>query len=279
MRLANIGGRAHLLFGAAATDIHQASDGRFPADPRAVFDHWDALRDWAGEAERHAEEFDESDLLIPTPDTRQVFAIGANYKDHAREAGIPLPDAPMIFTKFPASLTGPHDTITLPTDGVDYEVELVVVMGRRAVGVAEGEAWNYVAGLAVGQDLSERAIQRSGPMPQFSMGKSFTGFGPIGPAIVTVDELPDPHSLEIGCRIDDEVLQKSTTAELVFDVPDLIARISAVLPLLPGDLIFTGTPAGVGLSHEPPRFLKPGEVLTSWIEGIGTISNPLVARP
>lgn len=277
MRVANIDGRAHLLFGSAATDINKASDGRFPSAAGALFDQWEELREWAPHAERFAEPYDDARLKIPAPTTRQVFAIGTNYRDHADEAAIPLPSSPMIFTKFPASLAGPRETIALPSAGVDYEVELVVVIGRKAVAVTENDAWSYVAGLCVGQDLSERSIQHAGPVPQFSMGKSFTGFGPFGPAIVTTDEVSDPDDLELGCAIGEEILQQGRTKDMVFAVPELIARISAVLPLLPGDLLFTGTPAGVGLSHTPPRFLKPGETLTSWAQDLGTLINPLTS--
>jgi 2,4-didehydro-3-deoxy-L-rhamnonate hydrolase len=161
---------------------------------------------------------------------------------------------------------------------VDWEVELVVVIGHRCDRVPERAAWSHIAGVMVGQDLSERQLQLSGPAPQFSLGKSFPGFGPVGPELVTVDELANPDDLALGCRLEGgEILQNGSTRDLIFAVPELIARLSAVCPLLPGDLIFTGTPAGVGGGRTPPKFLQPGDVLVSWIDGVGELRNPMVA--
>jgi 2-keto-4-pentenoate hydratase/2-oxohepta-3-ene-1,7-dioic acid hydratase in catechol pathway len=158
---------------------------------------------------------------------------------------------------------------------VDWEVELVAVIGVRAHRVAEDAAWPHVAGLTVGQDLSERVVQW-GAGGQFSLGKSFPGFGPMGPWLVTADELADPDDLALECAVNGEVMQKSRTSDMVFGVARLIAELSAILPLLPGDVIFTGTPAGIGATRKPPRFLQPGDVLTSTIEGIGTLRNRCV---
>ena len=217
------------------------------------------------------------DLGAPLLRPAQVFGIGLNYRDHAAESGVGVPAAPAVFTKFRTCLTGPYDAVRLPSGQVDWEVELVVVIGRRAEHVAEEHACSYVAGVTVGQDLSERSVQLAGPVPQFSLGKSFPGFGPFGPAIVTPDELADPDDLELACFLDDEVLQKGRTRDMVFSVPELVARLSAVCPLLPGDLIFTGTPPGVGMARTPPRFLSGGTTLVSTIEGVGELRNPLVA--
>ncbi len=189
------------------------------------------------------------------------------------------PDAPAVFTKFPASITGPYATVELPSGSCDWEVELVAVIGQRAYRVSEAEAWSHVAGLTVGQDLSERVVQLAGPVPQFSLGKSFTGFAPIGPWVVTADEFDNPDDLAISCRLGDETLQDGRTKDLIFNVPELVAKLSAVLPLLPGDVIFTGTPSGVGAARSPTRFLPPGSVLTSTIEGIGEIRTSFVAGP
>jgi 2-keto-4-pentenoate hydratase/2-oxohepta-3-ene-1,7-dioic acid hydratase in catechol pathway len=183
-----------------------------------------------------------------------------------------------VFTKFPTSLTGHDQAVTLPADTVDWEVELVAVVGTRCDYVSEADAWGHIAGVTVGQDLSERGLQLAGPAPQFSLGKSYRGFAPTGPELVTVDELPDRDDLEIGCALEGgEVLQKGRTADLIFTVPQLVAHLSAVCPLLPGDLIFTGTPSGVGGARKPPKFLRPGDVLTSWIEGVGTLRTPMIA--
>jgi len=277
MRYANLAGRAVLLTDGGAIDIERASGGRLPADPQAVFAHWRAVCEWAtGAPAEAAMPFNEIDLGAPAPWPAQVFGIGLNYRDHAAESGMPLPDRPATFTKFPTCLTGPFSAVPLPSPMVDWEVELVVVIGERAHRVDEADGWRHVAGLTVGQDLSERVVQwASGG--QFSLGKSFPGFGPTGPWLVTPDELVDPDDLELGCDVDGEVVQKSRTSDMVFSVPRLVAELSSILPLLPGDVIFTGTPAGIGATRKPPRFLQPGEVLHSWIEGIGSIRNTFVS--
>jgi 2-keto-4-pentenoate hydratase/2-oxohepta-3-ene-1,7-dioic acid hydratase in catechol pathway len=156
-------------------------------------------------------------------------------------------------------------------------VELVAVIGSRAQDVAEQDAWRHVAGLTVGQDLSERLIQLAGAVPQFSLGKSFPGFSPTGPVLVTPDEFDDPGDLAIGCAVDGETMQASRTSQMIFSIPRQIAWISAICPLLPGDLLFTGTPSGVGGARDPRRFLAPGEELHSWVGGIGSLRNRMVA--
>ena len=210
---------------------------------------------------------------------RQVFAIGLNYADHVSESKMGRPDSPTVFTKFQSSITGPNATVELPSGFTDWEVELVVAIGRAAHRVSEEAAYGHVAGFMVGQDLSERVVQLAGPVPQFSLGKSYPGFAPLGPALVTVDEIEHPDDLELGCRLGDEVLQLGRTRDLMFSVPELISRLSAVCPLLPGDIIFTGTPSGVGNARDPKRFIPPGGVLTSHIEGIGELRNDFVAGP
>ena len=279
MRLANLSGRAVLLVGDGAVDVHQLTDGRFGPDPRDLLDRWQEFVDAAAPLVSAAEPtpFNPALLGPPVPEPRQVFAIGLNYADHAAEASLPNPEFPVVFTKFPTSLTGPYATVALPSAGVDYEAELVAVIGREARNVAVADGWTHVAGLRVGQDLSEREVQRRGPAPQFSMGKSFAGFAPTGPALVTVDELADPDGLAIRGSIGDEVLQDSNTKELIFSIPQLVGYISSICRMLPGDLIFTGTPAGVGLSHTPPRFLRPGETLVTEIDGVGKLQTPLIA--
>jgi 2-keto-4-pentenoate hydratase/2-oxohepta-3-ene-1,7-dioic acid hydratase in catechol pathway len=274
VRLANIGGRAALVWGAAAVDVATASGGRYGPDPQSVFEDWPAFQKWAAECAVAPDLlFEPSALGPPVPRPAQVFAIGINYAEHAQEAGYPPEDLPVTFTKFPSCLTGPEAVVELPSDTVDWEVELVVVIGTRARNVSRGDAWAHVAGLMVGQDLSERTVQLAGSRPQFSLGKSFEGFGPTGPWLVTPDELLDPADLAISCRLGDEVLQSSRTGRMIYDVPELIVRLSAVCPLLPGDLIFSGTPAGIGNARTPKRFLRAGERLVSEIEGIGILST------
>jgi 2,4-didehydro-3-deoxy-L-rhamnonate hydrolase len=280
MRIANLNGRLVVLNGGGAVDVEKASDGRFAADPQAVFDDWEAFSTWAGEnADLEGELFAAAELGAPVPRPPQVFGIGMNYRDHATEAGLDIPEEPVVFTKFPSSITGPYNEVELPSESVDYEVELVVAIGTKASKLTREEAWGHVAGFMVGQDISERDIQLRGPAPQFSMGKSFPGFSPIGPALVTRDELASPEALQISCGIDGVTLQEGTTRELIFDVPELIARLSATVTLLPGDLIFTGTPAGVGFSRSPQRFIRAGEELISSIEGLGELRNRFVQEP
>jgi len=205
-----------------------------------------------------------------------VFAIGLNYREHAAESGFAVPDTlPPVFTKFPTAITGPISTVAMPAGGhTDWEVELVAVIGTRAYRAPA--SWEHVAGLTVGQDLSERITQMTGPAPQFGLGKSFPGFAPMGPCLVTPDEFADPDDLELGCSINGEQMQKGRTRDLIFSVPSLVAKLSAVLPLLPGDVIFTGTPAGVGVGRTPQRFLAPGDKLVSYVEGIGELHQTLV---
>ncbi|HVN50931.1 MAG TPA: fumarylacetoacetate hydrolase family protein [Acidimicrobiales bacterium] len=276
MKLANLDGRAALVVDGGALDVAISSRGRFGPDPAALYDGWDAFRAWADTATGDPQPLDESVLRAPSPRPRQVFGIGLNYKSHAEESGADLPAIPAVFTKFPASLGGPFDPIALSGEMVDWEVELVVVIGRRAERVPEPQGWDHVAGLCVGQDISDRRVQFAAGA-QFSLGKSYRGYGPTGPWLVTPDEVGDPDDLALSCSIDGETMQDDRTSGLVFGVASLVAELSAVLPLLPGDLIFTGTPAGVGFTRQPPRFLQAGQVLESHIEGIGTIRNRIVS--
>jgi 2,4-didehydro-3-deoxy-L-rhamnonate hydrolase len=290
VRLANHGGRATVLRAGneRGIDVARASDGRFGPDIQAIYDDWADFRAWAddlddtigtgiGAATSAAEVVvDPAALGSPVPAPRQVFGIGLNYQSHADESGATVPTVPATFTKFPASLTGPFDDVTLSGGTVDWEVELVVVIGPTADRVAEAEGWRYVAGLAVGQDVSDRTVQFAAGA-QFSLGKSYRGYGPIGPWLVTPDEVDDPDDLALGCAIDGETVQEARTSDLIFGVPRLIAELSAVVLLLPGDVIFTGTPAGVGFTRQPARFLQPGETVESWVEGVGTIRNRFVA--
>jgi len=213
---------------------------------------------------------------IATP--QKFVAIGLNYKDHAEEASLPIPSVPMVFTKFPSCLVGPNARVPLTSDRVDWEVEQVVVIGREAHRVPAARAWEHVAGFCVGQDVSDRALQFASKPPQFSLGKSAEAFGPIGPALVSLDEFADPDALVLRCWVDDELMQESTTRNLIFAVPELIEYISRYCVLRPGDLIFTGTPGGVGSVREPRRYLAPGETIVSEIEGIGRLSNLCVAE-
>jgi 2-keto-4-pentenoate hydratase/2-oxohepta-3-ene-1,7-dioic acid hydratase in catechol pathway len=288
MRIANLANRAVLVTdgegGTAAVDVAEASGGRFGPSPRAVFEEWEAFTAWAASADLgDGRPFDPAELGAPVPDPRQVFAIGLNYRDHADEANLEHPEHLVVFTKFASSLAGPNVTVTLPSDKVDYEIELVVVIGREVHDADLDASRRAIAGYAVGQDYSERAVQLRGPAPQFSLGKSYPNFAPFGPAVVTGDELDDPGKLRLTAVLEGPsaggeqcvTLQSGTTADLIFPVEQIISDLSRVVTLHPGDVIFTGTPAGVG----GPRglFLKPGDVLTSTIEGVGSMTNRFVS--
>lgn len=284
MRVANLSGRLVLITadGTGAVDVQRASDGRFGPDPQAVYDRWEAFASWGASADLSAAEpFAVEDLGAPAPAPRQVLAIGLNYREHAAESGFSVPDAPTVmFTKWASCLTGPVTEVVLPGDGhTDWEVELVAVIGREAREVSEADAWDHVAGLTVGQDLSERITQMAGPSPQFSLGKSLPGFGPLGPWLVTPDDVGNRDDLELGCSINGEQMQKGRTRELIFSVPAMISKLSRKLPLLPGDVLFTGTPAGVGLGRSPQRFLAAGDELVSYVTGIGELRQRFVAAP
>jgi 2-keto-4-pentenoate hydratase/2-oxohepta-3-ene-1,7-dioic acid hydratase in catechol pathway len=301
MRIANLDGRLCLLTGgngsapagAVATgqllaiDVERASGGRFAGDPQEVYGRWAEFTSWAASAGRDADRraarqqavpVDLAALGSPAPRPAQVFGIGLNYSEHAAESGFAAPERPSVFTKFPSCITGPHGDIELPAGGhTDWEVELVAVIGERASKVAAADSWAHVAGLAVGQDVSERIIQLSGSPAQFSLGKSFPRFGPVGPWLVSVDEFASPDDLELGCTLNGNQVQHARTSQLIFTVPQIISALSAVLPLLPGDVIFTGTPAGVGLGRTPQQWLAPGDELVSYVEGIGELRHRFVA--
>lgn len=276
MKLANVDGRAALVLGDEIADIATVSDGLFGADPMALYDRWDELRGFAATVTTGTGPLVGSALRNPVPLPGQVFAIGLNYHGHAEESGAAPPEVPAVFTKFPASLAGPFDDIAIVGGSVDWEVELVAVIGRTADRAPTSEAWSHIAGVTIGQDISDRHLQFAAGS-QFSLGKSRRGYGPVGPWVVTPDELDNPDDLGLGCSVNGETMQDARTTDLIFGVPELIAELSAVLPLRPGDLIFTGTPAGVGVVRRPPRFLQPGDTLESWIEGIGTIRSHIVA--
>ena len=275
MKIANSNGRAAIALGDEIADIAEISGGKFGPDPMTLYRDWAAFAEFASTVSSGTGPLVETALRNPVPAPRQVFAIGINYRSHAEEAGMVVPDVPATFTKFPASLSGPFDDIEITGDATDWEVELVAVIGALADRVAEADAWRHVAGLTVGQDISDRQLQFAAG-GQFSLGKSRRGYGPLGPWVVTLDEFPNPDDLGLGCSVDGVTMQDSRTSDLIFRVPRLIADLSAVLPLLPGDVIFTGTPAGIGAVRQPPVFLAPGQTLESWIEGIGTIHNRCV---
>jgi 2-keto-4-pentenoate hydratase/2-oxohepta-3-ene-1,7-dioic acid hydratase in catechol pathway len=278
VRLANAQGRASLIVGEALVDVERASNGMFSADPMAALARWDAFASWAGGIGAGAATgaVDEATFGPTVPKPAKVFAIGLNYRTHASEAGLPLPAQPMVFTKFPNCLVGPRADVVLSSDHVDWEVELVVVLGRRAYKVPEAHAFDCIAGYCVGQDISDRKLQFSDQPPQFSLGKSIDTFGPIGPSMVSIDGFEDPNDLRLTCDVAGERMQEARTSDMVFNVPQLVSYLSGFCTLEPGDIIFTGTPAGVGSVRNPRRYLKAGEEIVSTIEPIGTLMNRCV---
>ncbi|MDJ1431037.1 fumarylacetoacetate hydrolase family protein [Halostagnicola sp. A-GB9-2] len=251
--------------------------------PRATTD---LLADWqwrrkAELALEYAEEtgtgtYDAEDVtrVAPVSDPNKIVCVGLNYRDHAEEGDNPIPDEPVLFSKFPTAVTGPESTISWDpnlTEKVDYEAELVVVIGSEARRVSEDDALEHVAGYLVGNDVSARDLQHGDG--QWVRGKSLDTFAPVGPELVTTDELEDPHDLEIWAEVNGDRLQESTTDNLIFGVDELVSFCSQAFTLEPGDLIFTGTPPGVGVYREPPVLLEDGDEVTIGIEGVGELTN------
>lgn len=281
VRLAQRAGRALLVEEGAALDVAEASQRRFGPDPMAVLARWEAFADWAAGRDPTAQgaPLDGAELGPCVPRPRAVFGIGLNYRDHAAEAGLEAPKAPLVFAKLPSCLAGPRATIPLSSERVDWEVELVVVMGRRTRRVAPERALEHVAGYCVGQDVSDRRLQFRGRPPQFTLGKSLEGYGPIGPAVTALDAFADPNDVGLACEVSGERVQQGRTRDMVFPVPELVAELSRHLALEPGDLVFSGTPAGVGSVREPRRYLAPGDTIVSRAEGVGELRNRCVAGP
>ncbi|MYZ50459.1 fumarylacetoacetate hydrolase family protein [Propylenella binzhouense] len=226
---------------------------------------------------------------IPRPE-RNIMCVGKNYYDHAHEfhgsgfdssgGAQAVPEVPVIFTKAPSAVIGPGEPIPAwrdPTGTLDYEVELAVVIGRGGSGISKADAYGHVFGYTILNDATARALQRK--HQQWFLGKSIDGFCPMGPAIVTADEIPDVAAMRVSTRVNGELRQDARVADLIFDIPTLIETISALVTLEPGDIIATGTPAGVGLGFDPPKYLKPGDVVTLEITGLGTLENPVGGRP
>jgi 2-keto-4-pentenoate hydratase/2-oxohepta-3-ene-1,7-dioic acid hydratase in catechol pathway len=278
IELCNWQGRAHLVRDDRMVDVAMRSRGQFAPDPMAAIARWDEFCSWA-ELQR-AEAGDP--LLDPTrlgpcvPRPCQVFAIGLNYRDHAKETGLPLPTQPMVFTKFQRCLGAPHAEIALGSSTVDFEIELVVVIGKAARHVSEARALDHVAGFCVGQDISDRELQFASNPPQFSLAKSAPNYGPIGPTLVARRHVRESE-LALFCDVGGERMQTGATSDMIFPVPALVAYLSKHGELGPGDLIFTGTPSGVGSTRNPRRYLKPGDVIRSEIPGLGVLENRCVA--
>lgn len=216
-------------------------------------------------------------LKAAVPDPQKIICLGHNYREHVEESGNSIPEVPVLFTKYPNTLIGPREAIVLPSVShkVDYEAELAFVIGRRGRYIQAAEAMDYVAGYATFNDVSARDFQSR--TSQWTVGKTFDRFGPMGP-LVTRDEVPDPHVLDIELRLNGEVMQRSNTRNFIFTIPDIVAYISQVVTLEPGDVIATGTPSGVGAFRKPPVFLKPGDLVEVEIASVGRLENPVVAE-
>ena len=285
MHLATIqtpfGARAATLWENNYIDIH-ATDSVLPGTLRQLLEEGPAaLRaaEFACRREKVVEyPADQVRLLPPIPNPHKIICLGLNYSDHAKESGAQVPKDPIIFSKYASALVGHEDAILLPpvSSEVDYEVELVVVVGKRGRPKSAEDGMNFVAGYTIGHDVSARDWQLKKEGKQWMVGKTFDTFAPVGPVIVTPDELTDPHHLPIRLRLNGQTMQDSNTSQMIFDVPSILAYLSQVFTLEPGDLIFTGTPPGVGFARKPPVFLKAGDVVEVEIEGIGVLRNPVV---
>lgn len=283
MKVAVIKNRTTLVVGDRCVDAERASGGTVPADPAAMFTAWPALLAAAARIEREgtgdAPALDYGALERPVPVPVQAFGIGLNYADHAGESAMALPDRPLVFPKFSSSITGPNEPVVTRSKALDWEAELVVVIGADCYEVPAADALSVIAGYTVGQDLSDRVVQfEGGANPQFGLGKSAPGFGPVGPWVVSADELGPAPKLDIRCDVDGETKQSSNTSHLIFDVPTLVAYLSSRVRLRAGDLIFTGTPAGVGWSRDPKEALAPGSRIDTTISGIGTMTTRVEGR-
>lgn len=228
-------------------------------------------------AEKNSEtvSLDSVKLLAPVTQPDKVLCIGMNYADHCAEQNKPIPKEPVVFNKFPSCITGPYDKIIHPASSsqVDWEAELAMIIGKKCYQVTEAEASDYIFGFTVAHDVTARDWQKQRNGGQWLLGKAMDTFCPLGPCIVTADSGIDPHKLEIGCRVNGNVQQRSSTSQMVFSCEKLLAHISQCITLLPGDVILTGTPPGVGVFRQPPVFLQRGDTVECWVEGIGTISN------
>lgn len=262
----------------ALVDGNQVVDltGAGFADTLAAISAGFSKPDTSGSLPRHL--LSEVRLHAPLVNPPRIFAIGLNYHDHAKESGMELPKTPVVFFKVPTAIIGPGDAIVLPKNSTqpDYEAEFAFVLGKGGYRIPASAWRDHVYGYTCVNDVSARDVQFSST--QWSLSKCFPTFCPLGPAIVSADEIADPQALDIGLSIDGEVLQNSNTRNLVFQIPQLIEYLSSITPLLPGDIVSTGTPGGVGLGRTPKRWLKPGETVTVTIQGIGSLTNTTVAE-
>jgi len=252
-----------------------------PGTALGLISRWNEVRKAVVELSSSSVEVEkiaEAKRLAPIDCPGKIICIGKNYAKHAQEMGSEPPSIPVVFSKFNSAITGPGSNVVLPniSQKVDFEAELVVVIGKEGRNIDRGNAMEHIFGYCCGNDISARDWQKEKPGGQWLLGKTFDTFAPIGPCIVTADEVPDPHNLDISLRLNGQTMQSSSTRHLIFPIDFLVAHLSKFVTLEPGDLIFTGTPAGVGAGRTPQMFLKHGDVLEVEIEGIGTLTNEVV---
>lgn len=275
------GPRIGSVVGQQLVDLNQA-DVQLPSSMRSLLSLGPAGLERARQAQERGKPRPIGALkqLAPVPNPAKIFCVGLNYEDHARETGAELPSEPVIFNKLPTALRGPGDDIVLPkmSNQVDYEAELVVVIGTGGRHIPRHLSREHVAGYTCGHDVSARDWQTGKPGGQWLLGKSFDSFAPIGPELVTADEIPDPHQLDISLQLNGKTMQSSNTRQLIFTVDHLVAYLSDVCTLEPGDLIFTGTPPGVGMARKPPVFLQPGDEVLVQVQHLGQLCNRVVAE-
>lgn len=275
-RMANVEGRATLVADGHYYDLETVTGGAIGSDPMEAIADPAALAAVSATLAEHSPtgRLDSIELGPPVPRPQKSFAIGLNYQAHAAEGGMAVPAAPLVFTKFPSCIVGPTADVEMRSDGCDYEGELLVVIGPGGKDIVKEDAWNHVVGLSVGQDISDRPAQFAAKPPHFDLGKSFDTFGPIGPYLVSVDEVANRDDLRIVTEVNGEVRQDASTADMIFDIPTLISYLSRITTLVTGDIIFTGTPEGIGVTQG--RLLTDGDVITTTIEGLGTMTNRCV---
>jgi 2,4-didehydro-3-deoxy-L-rhamnonate hydrolase len=280
MRIANLSGRSTIVTDEGLVDVAQASKGAFSASIDKCVGQLDKLRAWHEAAKPPVtdpttprELLGDARLGPVVANPHQIFAIGLNYRHHAEEMGLVLPKTPMVFTKFVSALTGPNAEVPIPSETTDFEAELVIVIGTTTRDVSVEDALDVVAGYCVGQDYSERTLQMRGTPAQFSLGKSYRNFAPIGPWLTSADEIDDPNALGIRCAVNETEYQNSNTSDMVFTVAEIVSYLSSVVELRQGDLVFTGSPHGVGQGQTPPVFLRPGDRVVTSIDHLGRIEN------
>jgi 2-keto-4-pentenoate hydratase/2-oxohepta-3-ene-1,7-dioic acid hydratase in catechol pathway len=238
------------------------------------FAHWDALKKLAATLDASTgSPVAIADLSCPVPQPRQMFAVGLNYRKHAAEMGSPVPPLPLVFAKFQSSLNSPTGNIEIQSETVDYESELVIIVGKGGRNIVEAAAWDHIAGLCAGQDVSDRGLQYMGTPPQFSLGKSRVGYSPIGPWVTDMSNNDKRDDLQLGCTVNGEQRQDTQTSDMIFGIAHIVSYMSTIVELFPGDVIYTGSPFGVGHGRKPQVYLKPGDVVETTLEGVGTITN------